>query len=141
MRRWSIPQLQRALLVLIAGLTVWSTGLAPVVGQQITVNGQNLGQRLARLELLTARAEAGDGDLVVSGILQGEARGMFYLGEGIFQTDRKDEGISWQEMLETVEAGGALLTFTVVPPGSAAASSPWRKSRAVARQGHNRWFT
>ena len=101
-----------------AFLLSFPTGLAPVVGQQITVNGQNLGQRLARLELLKARAEAGDGDLVASGILQGEVRGMFYLGEGIFQTDRKDEGISWQEMLETVEAGGALLTFTVVPPGS-----------------------
>ena len=43
---------------------------------------------------------------------------MFYLGEGVFQTDRKDEEISWQEILETVEAGSALLTFTVVPPGS-----------------------
>ena len=94
------------------------TGLAPGVGQQITVNGQNLDQRLARLELLKARAEAGDGDLIASGLLQDEVRGMLYLGAAIFQTDRKDEGISWQEMLETVEAGGALLTFTVVPPGS-----------------------
>ena len=101
-----------------AFLLSFPTGLAPVVGQQITVNGQNLDQRLARLELLKARAEAGDGDLIASGLLQDEVRGMLYLGEEIFQTDRKDEGISWQEMLETVEAGGALLTFTVVPPGS-----------------------
>ena len=101
-----------------AFLFAFPPGLAPVVGQQLTVNARNLEERLGRLSLLKTRAEAGDGDLVASGVFQGEPRGMFYLGQEEFQTDLKNDVLNWSELIEAIEGGAALMTFTVVPPGS-----------------------
>ena len=101
-----------------AFLFSFPTGLAPVVGQQLTVSGQNLDERLARLGLLKTRAQAGEGDFIASGVFQGELRGMLYLGQDVFQTDRTAEVLTWSELLEAIEGDAALITFTIVPPGS-----------------------
>ncbi len=101
-----------------AFLFSFPTGVAPVVGQQLTVSGQNLEERLARLGLLKTRAEAGDGDFIASGMFQGELRGMLYLGQDMLQTDRNTEVLTWSELLEAIEEDAALMTFTLVPPGN-----------------------
>ena len=101
-----------------AFLMAFSTGLEPVVAQQITVSGQNLDERLVRLQLLKARAEAGEGDFIASGVFQGDLRGMLYLGQDTFQTDRNAEPLTWSELVKAIEGDTALMTFTIVPPGS-----------------------
>jgi len=105
-------------------LLAFPTGLAPVVGQQVTVD-RGAAERpagLERLQLLADRAGAGDGDLVCHGILRGEARGFLGLEKGgpvrEFQSDRRVEIVSWDDLMGAVRAGVAVLTFTVAPPGS-----------------------
>ena len=44
-----------------------------------------------RLALPLARADAGDRDVVVKGIVAGEARGALHAGAGTFRTDRANE--------------------------------------------------
>ena len=88
------------------------------MGQQITVSSQNLDERLVRLQLLKARAEAGEGDFIASGVFQGDLRGMLYLGQDTFQTDRNAEPLTWSELVKAIEGDTALMTFTIVPPGS-----------------------
>ncbi|MEC9362879.1 MAG: hypothetical protein VYC42_06615, partial [Pseudomonadota bacterium] len=94
------------------------TGLAPIVGQQLTVSGDGVRDAAltARLNLLIARAEAGDADLVVKGVWDGAARGALY-DAGRFRTDRAgDSALSVAELLAFAQTGA--LTFTAVPPGS-----------------------
>ncbi len=72
-----------------AFLLAFPTGMAPVVGQQLTVSAQNLERRMVRLNLLRNRAGAGDGELVAHGILEEESRGIFMTGKGYFRLTAK----------------------------------------------------
>ena len=56
-------------------ILAFDTDLAPVVGQQVTRNRRSDATVDARIDLLVARAAAGECDLVVKGNLAGEARG------------------------------------------------------------------
>lgn len=101
-----------------AFVLAFDTGMAPAVGRQVTLGaGPPDAERLARLDVLAARATAGDCDLVARGRRSGEARGWLWQG-GRFQPDRRAEA---PEALSAVVAGasarGAETTFTCVPPG------------------------
>ncbi len=102
---------------LTAFLFTFNTGLAPVVGQQVTLTSANLMTALPRYETLRTRADAGDCDLVVHGLLNRVFRGLHYLGDGIFLTDREGERIS-EEALKQFVGSGSVLTVTAVPLGS-----------------------
>ncbi len=102
---------------LTAFLLAFDTGLAAVVGQQVTLTAATLAVALPRHELLQARAEAGDCDLVVHGLLNGQTRGWVYVGSGRFQADREDEFLTDEDLVQAVTVG-AVLTTTAVPPGS-----------------------
>jgi hypothetical protein len=103
--------------------------LAPIVGQQITLDDTNAAAVNPRVDLLVQRAAAPftsqilggtvtECDLVVKGTVDGEARGWLYLG-GLFHSDRAAEPPLSDAALraETAIAAQAL-TFTCAPPGS-----------------------
>ncbi len=63
---------------LIALLRVWDTGTAPAVGRQVRLDVETAGTVDDTLELLRARATAGDVDLVALGSIDGEPVGLLY---------------------------------------------------------------
>ncbi|HJQ83914.1 MAG TPA: hypothetical protein VKA21_07560, partial [Candidatus Binatia bacterium] len=99
----------------------FDTGLRPAVGQQVsatptTFNDTNV---INRVNLLVARDDAGDCEVVVKGILDGEARGAVYAGSNNFRTDRASEPLINKDSLRILAGtAGQELTYTCVPPGS-----------------------
>ncbi len=97
----------------------FDSNLAPVVGQQVTRSSTNGAVADGRINLMVARAAAGDCDLVVKGILAGEARGAVRLASGLFSRDRESETtLTLAQMHALVTGPGAEQTWTCVPPGS-----------------------
>ena len=107
-----------------AFLMAFDTGLAPIVGQQISATPTTFADPTvtARVNLMIARANAGDCDLVVKGIRAGEARGWLYQpSAGQFESDRASEPLLTEATLRGQAAtAGQELTYTAVPPGSGA---------------------
>jgi len=99
-------------------LVAYDSNLAPIVGQQATLSSRDADAVAARIDLLLARAAAGECDLVAKGIVFGEARGFLYV-EGAFRSDRVAEAPWSDAALRTAAAEDAQeLTYTCVPPGS-----------------------
>src|SRR5207249_1359351 len=72
-----------------------------------------------RIDLLIARDDAGDCDLVVKGNVNGEARGAVYVGSNNFQTDRNADPVLSKTALRNLAAtAGQEQVYTCVPPGS-----------------------
>ena len=101
---------------LVAFLYVIDSNLAPCVGQQVTVVGDDPAA-LARIDLLEARAAAGDCDLTVKGVVNGTARSWYRTAAGRLQADRADEPPLEPAVLRAT-ASATPLTYTCVPPGS-----------------------
>jgi YVTN family beta-propeller protein len=109
-------------------LFAFDSNLKPVVGQQVTLTDSNGAVANPRIDLLLQRAEAGDCDVVIKGIFNGNARGGLYFPvsadpeqqtEGLVQVDGTDFGI----IPESAVRGQALtpgqeLTYMAVPPGN-----------------------
>ncbi len=96
------------------------TGLRPIVGQQVTRSAASASpQTDARVELLRARAAAGDCDLTVAADIGGAARTGRVTSEGDVRLDRSSEPLldaaSFAALAST--PGGAQ-TFTCHPPGT-----------------------
>jgi hypothetical protein len=73
----------------------------------------------ARITLLTQRADAGDCDLVAKAFVDGTQRGYFYIGSGIFLTDRAKQPNVDQASLRSLGTQiNNSVTYTCVPPGS-----------------------
>jgi YVTN family beta-propeller protein len=93
------------------------TGIAPSVGLQVTVNETNKASNstLQTISLLMSQADKRNSELVVKGIFRGQQRGFFYVGNGMFQTDKSGEAaISLQSLIQAVSKGNEL-TFTGAP--------------------------
>ncbi|MDZ4804231.1 MAG: FlgD immunoglobulin-like domain containing protein, partial [Candidatus Eisenbacteria bacterium] len=103
-----------------AFMHAFDTGMAPGVGLQQTVDGtnRNFGPVIARLNLLMARADAGDIDLVVKGRSNGESRGWLYSGGGMYQSDGLSEPLISEADLRGGATAGSERTWTGVPPGN-----------------------
>jgi len=102
-------------------ILAFDTGLKPVVGQQISVDATtvNSSSSIARINLLLARADAGDCDLVVKGVLASQDRGWLYQGGQQFKSDRASEPPIGADTLRLQAAtAGQERTYTCVPPGS-----------------------
>ena len=102
-----------------AFVLAFDSGLAPAVGLQVTVNGDNkLSTAIAdRINLLIAQADGGSCDLVVKGIFGGAHRGFVYAGNGMFQSDRRSEPLlPWNALAQAADTGSEL-TFTGAPVG------------------------
>ena len=97
----------------------FDSDLAPVVGQQVTRNAKGDASVDARIDLLVARAAAGECDLVVKGNLAGEARGWARQPSGEFRSDRIAEPLTTKAALRRQgKVAGQEVTFTCVPGGS-----------------------
>ena len=106
------------------------TDLAPVVGQQVTLAGAGDSDTNGRITLLIQRAGAAfdslmlggtvtECDLVVKGVVNGEARGWVYRPSlGHFQSDRAVETHTDAALRTLAQTAGQELTYTCVPPGS-----------------------
>ena len=96
--------------------------LAPIVGQQVTLSEASGSDVNDRIDLLRARAMVtsprAECDLIVKGVVNGEARGYLMLADGRYQSDRQAEVLSDTQLRALVNAGNQTLTFTCVPPGS-----------------------
>jgi len=107
-------------------LFAFDSNLKPVVGQQITLDSTNcctqpVSSQRSRAELLRQQAAAGNADLVVKGIQNGEDRGWRRLPNGTFESDRSSEApLSETALFNIAAAPGQPLTFMAVPPGSGA---------------------
>ncbi len=101
-----------------AFLLAFDSNLAPVVGQQVTIGDGAGPADLGRMDLLIARAEEGECDLVVRGLWNDEDRGWVYRPNvDAFSGDR--DGDSTRSRSELVGlAEQSPLTFTCTPPGS-----------------------
>ena len=98
----------------------FDTNLKPVVGQQVTLTDTNATAVNGRINLLIARAAAGDADVVVKGTIGGESRGWALQGNGTFQSDRSaDSALTDAELRQIATAAGQELTYTAVPLGAA----------------------
>lgn len=104
-----------------AFMLAFDSNVAPIVGQQITLDAGNAGVVGARIDVLIDRAAAGECDLVVKGIVASEPRGWLRLANGTFQGDRAADAPLTDGALRTLaETPGQPLTYTCVPPGSGA---------------------
>jgi DNA-binding beta-propeller fold protein YncE len=112
-------------------MLAFDTDLAPIVGQQVTLDAAASAETLARVDLLEARASApftskvlggdvNECDLVVKGTIDGEQRGAAYdLELGAWVTDRdSDAPLTSASLRALASQPGQELTFTCVPPGS-----------------------
>jgi hypothetical protein len=118
-----------------AFMMAFDSDLAPIVGQQITLNATTVGDgpTLARLTEMETAAGAAftsavlggsvtQGDLVVKGRVGGVSRGWFYdPGADLYEPDSLAEAsVTRASLLATAAVAGQELTFTMVPPGAGA---------------------
>lgn len=97
----------------------FDSDLAPVVGQQVTADSSNIGVSGPRIDLLEARAAAGQCDVVVKGVIGGRARGFLRLSDGSYRSDIASEAtLSAVALRSLMTADGASLTYSCATPGS-----------------------
>ena len=98
-------------------LLAFPSNLAPVVGQQVTLTRKNAKNQSVqdRIDLLKARAEAGECELVAH---QSNNRGYLYTGDNQFQANQSDQTISDDSLRSSASSASNEVTFTCVPVGS-----------------------
>jgi hypothetical protein len=95
------------------------TNLAPVTGQQITLNNFNSSVVTPRINLLIQRASANEIDLVVKGSIGGQQRGWIRLANANFRSDNASEAnLTQTQLLNLAQVSGQELTFMAVPVNS-----------------------
>jgi len=101
-------------------ILAFDSNLAPIVGQQTTLTPTNGAVVGKRIDLLLARARAGECDLVVKGGSRCGEKGYLYdVASGLFRGGRacnpplSDAGLRQLALLQ-----GGELTYTCAPPGS-----------------------
>ncbi len=101
-----------------AYLLAFDTGMAPAAGAQVTFDG-GAGDvsRVARMDTLTARANAGDCDVVANGRVGGVRRGWKLTG-ALWQPDVAGEQDLTSAQLRSLAASGSEVTVMGVPLGS-----------------------
>jgi hypothetical protein len=102
-----------------AFMLAFDSNLAPIVGQQVTLTATNEAIVLPRIQLLMARADAGECDLVAKGSINKKRAGFLYMGNGNFKGDQQAVAlIPDAAMRSAVAANNGLLTYTCTPLGS-----------------------
>jgi len=111
-------------------MLAFDSDVAPIVGQQVTLDASNAGVVGPRIDLLRARAMAPfvskalggtvtECELVVKGVVAGEARGWVMNPAGEFASDRAAEVPLTDGALRALATvAGQSLTYSCVPPGS-----------------------
>jgi YVTN family beta-propeller protein len=100
-------------------LLAFDSNLKPVVGQQVTLRAQNAAAAGARINLLLARAGAGDCEVVAKVRIGVEEVGFLYVGAAGFAANRAGLPVVPDGILRQVAVlFGLPVTYTAVPPGS-----------------------
>jgi uncharacterized protein (TIGR03437 family) len=106
---------------LTAFVLAFDSNLAPIVGQQITLTSTNTAIAAPRINLLEARAAVSECDVVVKGIVNGQASGYLYNPQqNSFNSVQSSAAFSDTALRALGQKPGDELTFTCVPPGSGA---------------------
>jgi hypothetical protein len=103
----------------------WSEEIAPIVGQQVGSTPASAADAatLARRDLLRARADAGDCDLIVKAVFAGEQRGGLYAtGVGVV-SDRAEVFPSIASVWNLGAVAGQEQVWTCVPVGTGVRSA------------------
>ena len=96
----------------------FDSNLKPIVGQQVTISGTGTTEIINRIDLLIARAVAGDNDLIVKMNIAGNKRGAFWTG-GAFELDSAAGGsMSAIDVRNLAQTAGQEVTYTAVPLSS-----------------------
>jgi DNA-binding beta-propeller fold protein YncE len=99
-------------------ILAFDSNLKPIVGQQITLRHDNAAVVAPRIDLLVARAAAGDCELVAKSRI-GREIGFLYDGAGRFHTDRANQPKITDSALRLLSLVlHRELTYTCVPIGS-----------------------
>ena len=102
-----------------AFLYAFDSNLKPIVGQQVTLTTTNSATVGPRIDLLIARANQGDCDLVAKGKAQPFGKGFLYVGSGNFKPDKASKPLLTDAALRAeIINNSEWLTYTCVPPGS-----------------------
>lgn len=97
----------------------YDSNFAPIVGQQVTLNGRNESEVLPRLNTMMQRAEQNECDLVAKLHTAGKERGFLYVGDGYFRTDRSDRrDVAIERLLIRAHDRQTTITYTCAPPAS-----------------------
>lgn len=100
-------------------LLAFDSNHAPIVGQQTTLRTSSPASIQTRIDLMVARAEAGECDLVAKVGGGATARGYLYLGNGFYMTDKASVPLIPDALLRAIaRLAGQETTFTCVPVGS-----------------------
>ena len=98
-------------------IMAFDTGMAPLVGRQLTVIGESSGGDRQTLDLFTARAAAGDCDLIAR-VWEGKVQRGYLLRDRVFYSDRGAElPLVLGDLLDRYRHAAEPVTFTCVPPG------------------------
>jgi YVTN family beta-propeller protein len=103
---------------IVAYLFAFDSNLAPVVGQQTTLDRGNGATVGARIDLLLARANAGECDLVVKGRLANVEAGWVYANGKFSPSLSSLPALTDAQLRLLASTGITTLTYTAVPPGS-----------------------
>ena len=100
-------------------MLAFDSNLKPIVGQQVTLTATNVATVTSRLNLLIARASAGDSDLIVKGTVAGVTKGWRRRSDGLFESDTITEtALTDSQLRSLAQTAGQSLTYTAVPLGS-----------------------
>ena len=91
------------------------SNLAPVVGQQITINKKNIDVTLTRLQLLMQRADEGECDLIAKQSIRNTERGYVYSNDRFKSDNINKPPVTMFKLVNSKHKG---ITFTCTPPGS-----------------------
>ncbi|NNF62415.1 MAG: hypothetical protein HKN06_13955, partial [Gammaproteobacteria bacterium] len=112
------PNPEQARTDLEAFMMAFDTNLAPVVGQQVTLTSGNADTVGARIDLLIDRADAGETDLVVRGVINGVDRSGRYSGGLFVIDDGAAAPLTDAQVRALAGTPGQELTYVAMPPGS-----------------------
>jgi len=96
-------------------MLVFDSNFFPVMGQQITLTQTNKAVVGQRIDLLLARANLGECDLVAK---TRNDNGFLYLGNGSFKPNEVAKPTLTDDKLRTKVDNGDTITYTCTPPGS-----------------------
>jgi DNA-binding beta-propeller fold protein YncE len=102
-----------------AFLFAFPSNLAPIVGQQVTLTAGNAAVAGPRIDLLLARADVGECDVVVKGRAHNHQEVGFLYRRGVFLGNRQDDApLTDAALRHRATVAGQELTYTCSPPGS-----------------------
>jgi len=98
-------------------IMAFDTGMASLVGRQLTVSGELIGNDRQMLDLMTKRAAAGDCDLIARA-WEGKVQRGWLFRNAVFYSDRgADAPLALGELLDRHRRSAEPVMFTCVPPG------------------------